>query len=240
MNEALKRISAAEAVVNHFKAQIESGALKSGDKLPSERVLQSTLHISRFSLREGLARLSALGIIRIIHGKGAFVAKELNPTSLTSVFLPLFSANELQTYRDLCEARLVIECESATRSAKKHTSADIGKLRALLQQMHAAADDARMFGQLDHRFHRTIVAIARNVFFEQMFDVIDAHMKQFLLHHAQSASARSLALRQHRKIEAAIASGNCRAVGPIIEKHLIGCKRRFERTYNEISQKRKD
>jgi DNA-binding transcriptional MocR family regulator len=62
----LSKISTADAVVNHLKKQIEDGLLKPGGKLPSERLLQQELSVSRFTLREALARLSALGIIKTI------------------------------------------------------------------------------------------------------------------------------------------------------------------------------
>ena len=91
MINKLQKFTTAEAIVNYFKKEIESGRLKPDDKLPSERMLQEEFGISRFSLREGLARLSALGIIRIIHGKGAFINSEINNASLGHVLMPMFS-----------------------------------------------------------------------------------------------------------------------------------------------------
>ena len=77
MENGLQRYTTAEVVVNYFRKEIESGNLKPGLQLPSERVLQKQFGISRFSLREGLARLSALGIIQIQHGKGSFIASDV-------------------------------------------------------------------------------------------------------------------------------------------------------------------
>lgn len=44
-------------------ARIASGALKAGDRLPSERQLQTTSRIARGTIREGLTRLEAEGLI---------------------------------------------------------------------------------------------------------------------------------------------------------------------------------
>src|SRR5512140_3304985 len=86
----LAKISTASAVVNYIKKRIEEGLLKPGEKLPSERLLQQELAVSRFTLREALARLSALGIIKTTHGKGTIVAREVNSATLADVFIPLF------------------------------------------------------------------------------------------------------------------------------------------------------
>jgi DNA-binding FadR family transcriptional regulator len=238
MQPQLKRISAAQAVVNHFKDLIESGVLQPGDKLPSERDLQKALEISRFALREGLARLSALGIVRIVHGKGAFVSEELSRTSLTSVFLPLFSKNEAKTYEDLYEARLVIEREAAALAARRRSPANIERLRDLVDRMRSAAGDAQSFGGFDHAFHREIVTAAGNVFFEKMFDVIDENMRLFLLHHAKNAEARKQALRQHEVILSCIAGGKHDAVGDVMMRHIVGCKKAYERTIKRLARER--
>ena len=54
------KISPSQLVVEYIKEQITSGMLKAGDRLPSERKLQEMMGVSRFALREGLARLTFL------------------------------------------------------------------------------------------------------------------------------------------------------------------------------------
>ena len=99
----IKKVSVVDATVNYIKKQIGDGALKPGDQLPSERMLQEELGVSRFTLREALARLSALGILEVAHGKGAFIAKEMSPSSLEDVFLPLFANQSTKNIIDFFE-----------------------------------------------------------------------------------------------------------------------------------------
>ena len=115
----LSKISTASAVVNYIKKRIEDGLLKPGEKLPSERLLQQELAVSRFTLREALARLSALGIIKTIHGKGTIVAREVNSATLADVFIPLFVNQSIKDVVDFFEARLLIESEAAVLSARR-------------------------------------------------------------------------------------------------------------------------
>ncbi|MFZ5808094.1 MAG: GntR family transcriptional regulator [Chloroflexota bacterium] len=53
---------------------IENGQYKVGDKLPSVEQLADQLGVGRSSVREAWRHLQALGVIRIVHGKGTFVA----------------------------------------------------------------------------------------------------------------------------------------------------------------------
>jgi DNA-binding transcriptional regulator YhcF (GntR family) len=70
----VRRQVVAEEVVARITTLIAGGELAVGDKLPPERVLARELRISRPTLREGIRALAAVGIVRVKHGKGVFVA----------------------------------------------------------------------------------------------------------------------------------------------------------------------
>ena len=61
-------------VVNHIRALIENGTLQPGNKIPPEREFACTLKISRASLRTGIGHLAAMGVMKVRHGVGTFVA----------------------------------------------------------------------------------------------------------------------------------------------------------------------
>ena len=64
---------------NLITAQIESGALAPGTRLPPERELCQQLNISRVTLRKALTRLVDEGLVNASHGRGWYVAT--TPTS---------------------------------------------------------------------------------------------------------------------------------------------------------------
>jgi GntR family transcriptional regulator len=67
-----------------LKRQIESGALKPGDVIPSESQLGVEYGISRMTVRRGLALLLESGLIETARGKGNYVAKpRLQQATLT-------------------------------------------------------------------------------------------------------------------------------------------------------------
>lgn len=70
-----------------LQARIQSGALKSGDKLPSERELCAIFNTTRITIRESLAQLESSGLIWRADRRGWFVTPErlwLDPTQNTN------------------------------------------------------------------------------------------------------------------------------------------------------------
>jgi len=63
-----------QQVVDHIRSLIENGTLQPGDKIPPEREFARTLKISRASLRTGIGYLAAMGVMKVKHGVGTFIA----------------------------------------------------------------------------------------------------------------------------------------------------------------------
>lgn len=75
----------------HILEQIQSGALKEGDKLPTEQEFSETLHVSRITVRRAVNELTEEGFLIRGTGKGTFVKEHkigeniLDNMSFTSV-----------------------------------------------------------------------------------------------------------------------------------------------------------
>lgn len=63
-----------EQISSQVKAQILSGTLATGAKLPSIRALASDLGVSVITTKRAYADLEAQGFIETVQGKGSFVA----------------------------------------------------------------------------------------------------------------------------------------------------------------------
>ncbi|OQY07404.1 MAG: hypothetical protein B6I22_03130 [Desulfobacteraceae bacterium 4572_123] len=228
MKPLLSKISTSEAVVNYFKSEIEKERLHAGDQLPSERVLQEQLGISRFSLREGLARLNALGIIDIIHGKGAFVSRDINPKSIGIVLVPFRAHNPDRFYEDLFEARMFIEGSLAVLAAQRRSDKDLTTMRKNLELAGTRLNNPEIFGELDYKFHRLIAVMAGNLFLTRMLDIIDDSIQSFLFEHAKNHLSRKNALKRHWEIFYCIGKKDIDNVGALTRRHIKGCKKNFE------------
>ncbi|SMC47455.1 GntR family transcriptional regulator [Sporomusa malonica] len=62
-------------LADDIKQQIESGALKDGDLIPTEAQLGEQYGISRMTVRQGIALLAEAGLIETVKGKGSFVTR---------------------------------------------------------------------------------------------------------------------------------------------------------------------
>ena len=60
-------------IMDNFRAQIASGILQPGDKLPSVRELAGTLSINPNTIQRAYRELEMSGVIQTIPGKGCFV-----------------------------------------------------------------------------------------------------------------------------------------------------------------------
>lgn len=216
----LSKVSTADAVVNHIKKQIEDGILKPGERLPSERVLQQQLAVSRFTLREALARLSALGIIKIIHGKGTSVSREVSASTLADVFIPLFANQNIKDVIAFFEARLLIEGEAAVLSARRRTEEDLRRFEEILAQSNAFLDDPDRYADLDLKFHTQIALSSGNVFIQNMMACFNEYTRRYMHVVAHAAINRNVSNAAHREIYECIRRQDTARAGVVTRQHL--------------------
>jgi len=216
----IERISTVDAIVNYVKRQIEDGTLKPGAQLPSERVLQRQLDVSRFALREALAKLSALGIIRIAHGKGAFVATEVNRVSLGDVFIPLFANHNIKHFIDFFEARVLIESEAAVLCALRRSEEDVADLGRIIKESKAVIDNPSRYAEQDYLFHNKISKVSGNIFINKMLECINDFVKEYLVALALNPAARKRSYENHLKVFESIRQKDAGGAGRAIRDHL--------------------
>ena len=66
-------------LVDQVKTAVASGAMKSGDALPSIRPLAEELRVNRNTVAKAYAELESQGVIETIAGKGCFLRKNGTP-----------------------------------------------------------------------------------------------------------------------------------------------------------------
>ncbi len=214
----------AEAVFQHLKNRIKDGDLQPGETLPSERELQTELGVSRISLREGLARLSALGLIEVSHGKGTVVSSGVRLQSVEDALLPLSLNGEAQSIEELYDARALIESELAGLAAKQVDRQWAGDLFKNIAEAKAAIESPETFSELDAAFHRIIANGARNRFLETMREAISSSVDDLVKMHSASLEQRLATLNRHEVIANAIKEGDEALARNLAKKHLLDSK----------------
>src|SRR5215208_6351498 len=62
-----------EHMIAHVRELIGRGHLRTGDRLPPERLLVTQLGVSRPTVRAALRALAAMGVVEARHGSGTYI-----------------------------------------------------------------------------------------------------------------------------------------------------------------------
>src|SRR3982750_2042913 len=118
-------------------AEIKSGRLAPGARLPTEQELTRAAKVSRTVVREAVAALRAEGLVITRQGVGAFVSAmpqqapfRIDPERLQS----------LDEILNVMELRLGVEIESAGLAAERATKAQVRAIAAALDTIEGAAE----------------------------------------------------------------------------------------------------
>ena len=150
----------ADAIAAHIEKLILEGALRPGEKLASERELAQTLDVSRPSLREGIDKLVARGLLTSSKS-GTYVAQFLTP--IMAPLANLYRGNQ-QAFADYCEFRQCVEVRAARDAALRATDVERAAIRACLNDMRKAhtLEDPAQEAEADVTLHMLVYEAGHN------------------------------------------------------------------------------
>jgi len=215
------RTPAYQALADDLRAQITSGRLVPGDRLPTEPQLCRTSGVSRSTVREALRLLASQHLIVTTRGMagGSFVAHpspaHLSETLATGV--RLLQAQSVVTANELLEVRALVEIPAAGLAARRRLPEHIDDLRqSLFDPETTPIED--MIAQ-HPRFHELVATASCN----PLLDLISrpllavANASELL-----SECGRDMWIRidaDHREIFAAIVDGDPAAAEAAAARH---------------------
>jgi GntR family transcriptional repressor for pyruvate dehydrogenase complex len=163
------------SVAEVIKARVAAGEWVVGQRLPSITQLAQTLGVGTGSVREAVKVLASLGIIRIEHGRGMFVAStqraQLDPYEH---FQDIGAGSVLA----LCEARRILEPELAAFAAERGTDADLQSIREQALAMEQLVAEGLDFSEPDLQFHRQIALAAHNPVLARMMEGVNDLLRE--------------------------------------------------------------
>jgi GntR family transcriptional repressor for pyruvate dehydrogenase complex len=158
--ESLKRDVLSERIAHSLLNLIKEKQLRPGDRLPPERELAAMMNVSRPSLREALRALQIMNIIDNRQGSGTYITS-LEPERLVEHLDIIFTLND-STFRELFEARKILEVGVAELAAHTITDEEIEELEACLKRAERALNDPGAFLEIDLDLHRRILEATGN------------------------------------------------------------------------------
>jgi GntR family transcriptional repressor for pyruvate dehydrogenase complex len=197
--------------------QIFRGKIRPGDKLPSAESMSRKTGVSIISAREGLKNLEAIGLVKILHGKGIFVT-DGGPV-----------------IEEMLEARKTLECHNVEMATRKITDKDLGGLEYLIGLMDESIriGDIRSFSEIDHEFHMMIGKVSGNRFLFKLFETT-----KNLLFYQQTMVNRypgnpEVAIRHHKRIFEALKQGDAASARAAMSEHLDEALRVFKKSVED-------
>lgn len=158
--QRMRRSTTAEEI----KRLILTSGLRAGDPIPTETELCQELGVSRSSVREAIRSLATLDIVEVRHGHGTVVGHmSLAPLVETLVFRGvLFPGDDLAALREVIEMRSDLDMAMSERVVAAHKGTENPRLRALVDQMNAYAEEEKPFLAEDRQFHNELLTPVGN------------------------------------------------------------------------------
>ena len=217
-----------DRVADALAAEIKSGRLVAGEKLPTEAALVEQFAVSRTVVREAISRLKSLGLVDSRQGSGMYVCE----TGFAPLSFDARYAGSKTAVIQMVEVRRALEAEVAALAAQRRTAADVRRIRAAMAALAKAVQGGSDGAEQDVAFHRAIADAARNPF---LLDTLQ-YLGQFLYgatrvtraNEARRADFAQQVADEHRAIVEAIDAGDAAKARLAAAGHMDGAIRRIE------------
>jgi GntR family transcriptional repressor for pyruvate dehydrogenase complex len=161
--------SLSHRLVDALQQDIDTGALRPGDKLPTEPVLMARFGVSRTVVREAMLRLQTAGRVQTRHGVGTFVCvpAPAEPASVgASVGLSEATPPSLEDKLAMLELRMSLESDAAGLAAQRRSPEQLHELGEVLNAFAQAVAEGRPTVAEDAQFHLLVARATGNRHFE--------------------------------------------------------------------------
>lgn len=216
-----------DALLEDIEADLRSGKIKLGDRLPGERALAETYGISRASVREAILILSAMGVLRSSVGSGPTSGAIIisDPSAGLSSALRLHVASNRLPVADIVQTRILLETWTARAGAlRTGGEADLEQAAELLRAMDRPDVDRATFHELDARFHVALSSLAGNMvvatMMESMSGAIVGYVKGAMDAMEEWPAVLSVLRTQHHGIFDAVQAHDGELAARLLREHI--------------------
>lgn len=212
-----------EQVYDQLRELILDGRLKRGERLPNELVLARDFRVSRGTVREALRVLTSEGLVRTAKGAGGgtFVTRPTadHISELLEANIGLLGEAQEISPLDFIEVRELLEVFAASRAARRHTPADLERLRALIMPEPSRLSIEHQFHN-NSTFHSALLGAAHNellsIAAEPVFSILRGRLRRtrFPAHMPTEVN------HDHETILAAIVAGDADGAAQAMREHM--------------------
>ncbi len=227
-----------QELAQRLSAEIRSGRLPPGSRLPTEQELSAASGVSRTVVREAVAALRADGLVTTRQGLGAFVAGDVQRWPFR------IDASDLKTVADVLqviELRMSLEVEASSLAAERHNSEDLAQIEKALAAIDAEIKSGGDAVAADFQFHLAIFNAAGNRYFPQLLQFLGHFIipRQMIQVAKENESRRERYLQriqsEHVAIFEAIRARDAARARTAARRHLSNALRRYQQAAANIA-----
>lgn len=216
-----------EMVARRLRESIVSGALKAGDRLPTEGGLTQEYEVSRTVIREAIASLRADGLVEARHGVGVFV---LTPPAGAYDGFRTADPSKISSLLEMLELRAAIEIEAAGLAAIRRSPAQEEAILEAYDEIERLKQDRRPTVEADRAFHLAIADSTSNPRFREFLQLVGKQIipRGVLADTERSSEEYLLQIQaEHLRIARAISDQDEAAAREAMRLHLKGSQQRY-------------
>lgn len=215
----VKRTSLVEEVINSFVNDIQAGEFVYGEKLPSQEALSKKYNVSRIVIREALSKLSGVGMVTLLQGKGSYLNESNSNFLAESEFSSLIFQNA-KNLKEVLEARQLIEKETSFLAALRRTEENLIEIKNVLDLMIKNKGDIEKFAKWDLEFHVAIAAASQNSILKTIVILLKDGYWSDITKFFEIDGVIDKAIQEHTEIYKKIETGGAKEASEVMMKHL--------------------
>jgi DNA-binding FadR family transcriptional regulator len=222
VSEPIVRKKLSDEVFARLKHMIETGELKAGDDMPSERELMERYGVGRPAIREAMQALAGKGLVEISQGERAKVLRITAESIFRQVDLPakMMLSGSSDSLEHLKSARIFFERGMIREAAARATPEHITQLNTLLDKQRQSLGNADAFIEADMEFHQYIAQISGNPIFAAVSGAMLGWLKSYHTEMLIWTGRENFTLAEHEEIIRTIENGNADLAEKAMIKHL--------------------
>jgi len=224
MIQSIERQNIADIVYRKMLDMVIEGNWKEGDMIPSENELCEAFSVSRNTIRQGIHRLSALGILSSRQGKGTFVQK-IDASFYLNLLVPAVFLGDNDSISVL-EFMKSIQVESVRIVCRNAKTEDIAALMGYINKMKTTEDYAKYF-EHDMAYHFYLAELTGNNLFIKSMDIatklLHVYLQDIVAFHGSDRS-----IEQHEGCYKALLERDVDRAVKIMEEHYDMLLHRME------------
>lgn len=237
-DKPIKKGKLSEVVVERLNAQIRSGELKSGERLPTERAMAESMGVSRTVIREAIRILVDKNILELKNGRS--YVRQLTFDEIVANICDSVVPGQISLL-EILEVRTVLELYIVKKAAENITEQQIEELQKSIDKMKWLMEESDKGSVEESAFHRGLAEATGNSALKSIY-VLCEELFNSTQHNTWKGvqtvvGAPNTAVTDHQAILDALRTHDPERAEMLMQAHMDYAKKNLERLYE--SQKKK-